>query len=177
MKRAAVFLLTLCLLIFAGCSPGQRQLKAEDINLVFSCKADITTPDGKFTCAVERAGLQSASVEILSGSGAGLKWYWNGDAFRQTYRGLNAESPACVLPEQSFASALVEAFDCAQQPGALERVDGNVFSGSMKDGTFTVSADGGTGNVTELSVPGRNLTASFHDFTEPAFELAFRTGA
>lgn len=176
MKRAAVFLLTFCLLFLAACSGG-KQLKAEDINFVFSCKADVVTQNGKFTCAVERAGMSSASVEILSGSGAGLKWYWNGDGFRQTYCGLSAESTSCVLPEESFAAAIVNAFDSAQQPGALENVEGNIFSGSMKGGSFTLTADGSTGNPVELSIPGRDLTVTFSAFTKPAFQAAFLTNS
>lgn len=173
MKRIFAALLVCCLLSLSGCSAAQKQLKPDDLNYVFSCQADITTPNGSYTCAIERAGLHSASVEILSGSGTGLKWYWNGDGFRQTYEGMTDESPACDLPDNSFASLIVNALDCAQQPNALESAGGNVFRGSMEGNSFAVTADGNTGNITQLTVSDLNITAVFRNFTKPAFESVF----
>jgi hypothetical protein len=173
MKRILAVFLVCCLLSFAGCSAGQKQISPKDLNLVFSCQADITTPSGKYTCAIERAGLRSVSIEILSGDGAGLKWFWNGDGFRQTYQGLEDESQTCDLPENSFASVIVRILDWVQQTNALESVDGNVFRGNMEGTSFAITADGSTGNITQLMVSDLNIDAEFHDFTQPAFETAF----
>jgi hypothetical protein len=173
MKRIFAFFLVCCLLAFSGCSAGQKQISPKDLNFDFSCQADVTTPNGNYTCAIERAGLNSVSVEIISGSGAGLKWYWNGDGFRQTYKGLTDESQTCDLPENSFASVIVKILDWAQQSNALESVGDNVFRGNVEGASFAITADGDTGNITQLTVSDLNLTAAFHDFTQPAFETAF----
>lgn len=168
MKRIRIFLLIASFMLLPGCS-GQKALTAQDIDFVFSCKADVVSPNGNFTCAVNRAGRRDASVAILSGSGSGLKWDWNGNGFHLTYLGLSAESEACTLPDKSFASTLVDALDCAEQPDALKSVGDNVFSGSMDGSSFTVTADGNTGEMRTLSVPSRGLTATFRNFGEPSF--------
>ena len=173
MKRIFAALLVCCLLLFSGCSAAQKQLKPEDLNFVFSCQADITTQNGSYTCAIERAGLHSVSVEVLSENGTGLKWYWNGDGFRQTYQGMTEESPTCDLPDNSFASLIVNVLDCAQQPNALESAGGNVFRGNLKGNSFAISADGNTGNIIQLTVSDYNITAAFRNFTKPAFESVF----
>lgn len=168
MKRVCILFLLACLLLPAGCSAGGKTLTPKGIDFVFSCKIDVVSRDGNFTCALDREGKRDASVAILSGNGEGLKWYWNGNGFRQTYRGLSVESESCVLPEKSFASALVDALDSAEQPGALKASGGNVFSGSMGGGTFTIAADGSAGKIRTLSMPNRGLTVTFRDYAEPA---------
>jgi hypothetical protein len=170
MKRIVTFLVAAWLLLLSGCSSGQKTLAAQDIDFVFSCKIDVTSPSGNLTCSFDRAGRQSAAIAVLSGNGSGLKWYWNGDGFRQTYFGLSAGSETCVLPEKSFASTLVKALDCAEQPGTLDSVGENAFSGSINGCAFTITADGNTGKIRTLSVPDRSLTVTFHDFSKPALQ-------
>lgn len=169
MKRIRFFALFACFLLFSGCSAGEKTLSPKEIDFVFSCKIDVVSRDGSFTCSMNRAGKRDASVTILSGNGEGLSWRWSGNAFRQAYRGLAVESETCVLPEKSFAAALVEALDSAEQPGTLAQTGKNFFSGSMGGGTFTISADGATGRMKTLAVPERGLTFTFHDYDEPAF--------
>jgi hypothetical protein len=169
MKRIFVLFLLSCLLLVPGCSAGHKTMAPEEIDFVFSCKIDVASRDGNFTCAFNRAGKRDASVAILSGSGEGLKWYWSGNTFRQTYNGLSAENETCVLPEKSFASVLVNALDLAEQRGTLKRTDGNAFSGSMDGGTFTITADGNTGKIVAFSMPDRSLNITFRDYDEPAY--------
>lgn len=160
---AAVFFLLLC-----GCSIGEPKIRPEDIDFVFSCKADVSAGGQSFTVELNRAGPLNATVKIVSGSGSGLAWYWNGQNFAQTYQGLSAESDRCVLPQGSFASALVDTLDEAEKQGSLTRVGGNVFSGSSKDGDFTLTADGSTGSITKIEVPGWNVSASLYGYDRPA---------
>lgn len=167
MKRICAIFFLACFLLLSGCSSGGKALNAEDIDFVFSCKIDVASQDGNYTCAFERAGRRDATVEILSGSGKGLKWYWSGNGFHQTYLGLSAENEICVLPDKSFASTLVNALDCAEQPGTLKSTGNNTFSGSMDGGSFTITADGGTGEIRNFSMSDRNLKITFHDFKEP----------
>ncbi len=170
MKRMRILALLVCFFLVPGCS-GHKTVTAENIDYVFSCKIDVVSRNGNFICSFDRTGRRDASVEVLSGSGKGLKWNWNGDGFRQSYLGLSAESETCVLPKKSFASTLVDALDCAEQPGALKNAGDNVFSGSMDGGSYTIAADGSTGKIRTLSVPDCDLTVTFRDF-EPALKGA-----
>lgn len=160
----------LCFAFFFGCSAGGKTVRAEDVNYVFSCKADVTCANGTLTCAFRRAGQQDATVEILSGSGKGLKWYWSGDGFTQTYQNLSARSETCVLPEGSFAPFLVEALDYAEKAGTLESRGDNVFTGSLNGRGFSLTVDGKTGNIQNFSAPDWNFEIKFHDFEEPVLQ-------
>lgn len=121
MKKFFLVCLTAFLMLAAGCSSGGKALSAQDIDFTFSCKVDVSSPVGNYSCAFSRAGMENASVEIISGNGNGLKWYWNGGNFNQTYCGLSAGSENCVLPCNSFALMLVKTVDGASQPGALKK--------------------------------------------------------
>ncbi len=115
---------------------------------------------------MERAGPQTASVEILSGGAAGLAWYWNGKGLVQTYAGLADES-ASSLPEGAFASVLVRALDAAARNGALTAAGENEFSGSTEGFSFSLSADPKTGFPSSLDVSSRNLKVRFYNFDTP----------
>ena len=158
---AAVFFLFLC-----ACSGGPK-IRPEDIDFVFSCKADVSAAGQSFTVELNRGGPQNATVKIVSGSGSGLAWYWNGQNFTQTYQGLSAESSQCVLPQGAFASVLVDTLDDAEKQGALTRAGGNVFSGTSEDGDYTLTADGSTGNITQIAVPGWNISAKLYGYDQP----------
>lgn len=170
MRRILLASLMMSLLLLFGCSSGGKTLQAQDIDFTFSCKIDVTCPTGNPICSFNRAGQKNASIEVLSGSGKGLKWYWSGDGFTQTYYNLSAKSDNCVLPEGSFASLLVKMLDCAEKPGTLESTGNNVFSGSLNGCNFTLTADGNTGNIQTLSVPDWNVTVKFHDFEGESLE-------
>lgn len=154
----------LCLLFLFACSSSQKTIQAQDIDFEFSCKADVACFDNQLICLFSRAGQKDATIEILSGSGKGLKWYWSGDSFTQTYRNLSAKSDNCVLPEGSFASLMVKVLDYAEKPGTLENAGDNVFSGSLNGCSFSLTVDGNTGYIQTLSVPDWNVTVKFHDF-------------
>lgn len=176
MRRClSVCMVILCLVFLFACSSTQREIQAQDINFTFACKIDAACPNGNIVCSFNRAGQKDAAIEILSGSGKGMKWYWSGDGFTQTYQSLSAKSENCVLPECSFASLLVKALDCAEKPNALESSGGNVFSGSMNGCNFTLTVDGSTGNLQTLSVPDWNVTIKFHDFEEKALQTNVQT--
>lgn len=167
MKKFLLVCLTAFLMLAAGCSSGGKALSAQDIDFTFSCKADVSSPAGNYLCAFSRAGMENASVEIVSGNGKGLKWYWNGGNFNQTYCGLSAGSESCVLPCSSFASMLVKTVDGASQPGALKKSGDNVFAGSLNGYNFTLAADGKTGKIQSLDIPTPGFSFRFHDFKEP----------
>lgn len=162
MRRLLFLCLTVMSLLLAGCSSGGKPLSRQDLSLAFSCRADVACRDGSFVCAVRRAGPDDASVEVLSGSGQGLKWYWSGDGFTQTYRGLSARSEACVLPDGAFPALLVEILDCAGKPGALAAEGGNTFSGNLRGCEFRLTANGTTGFPETLSAQDWNLKVVFH---------------
>lgn len=168
MRRVLAASAAVLLLLFCGCSAGAGKIQPEEITFIFSCKADVSAAGGNFTVAFGRAGPRNATVKVVSGSGSGLAWYWNGQNFTQTYQSLSAESGQCVLPEGSFALALVDTLDEAEKTGALTRVSGNVFSGASRDGDFTLTADGSTGNITQITVPGWGITAKLYDYDQPA---------
>ncbi len=154
-------------LILFGCSIGEPKIQPKDIDFVFSCKADVSAGGQSFTVELNRAGPMNATVKVVSGSGSGLAWYWNGQSFAQTYQGLSAESGKCVFPQGAFASVLVDALDEAGKQDALTRVGGNVFSGSCEDGDYTLTADGSTGDITQISVPGWKISAKLYGYDQP----------
>lgn len=170
MRFARVLGLLVAFLLLGGCSSPQKALEAKDIDFTFSCKMDVSCSGENYVCAFERAGRKDASVEILSGKGQGLKWYWNGGGFCQSYRGLSAESETCTLPDGAFAAEVVKALDCAESPNALEKMPDNTFSGTMSGCGFTLTADGGTGRLQTLAVPDWSITVRFHDFREPVLK-------
>ena len=167
MRRLVAACAAVLLLLSSGCS-AEPKIQPNEIDFVFACKADVSAAGQNFTVELNRGGLQNATVKIVSGSGSGLAWYWNGQNFTQTYQGLSAESGGCVLPKGAFAPVLVDVLDEAEKTDALTRVGGNVFSGSCSDGGYTLTADGSTGCITQLSVPGWNLSAKLYGYDRPA---------
>lgn len=155
------------LVLLCGCSANEPKIQPKDIDFVFSCKADVSAGGQNFTVELNRGGPQNATVKIVSGSGSGLAWYWNGQNFTQTYQGLSAESGRCVLPQGAFASVLVDTLDEAEKTETLTRVGGNVFSGSSKDGDYTLTADGSTGDITQIAVPGWNISVKLYSYDQP----------
>ena len=163
MKRFLAFCFAFSFLFLFGCSSGGKTLEPKDLNFIFSCRADATCPSGEFICEFCRSGQEDATVEILSGNGKGLKWYWNGSNFTATYCGLSAQSGTCALPDDSFPALLVAILDCAEKPGALAADGQNTFSGSLKGCEFQLTANGKTGIPETLSVPDRELKVSFQN--------------
>lgn len=164
------FLAAFCAAMLAflcACSGSETRIRPEDIDYVFSCKADISAAGQTCTAELDRGGPGVATVKIVSGAGDGLAWYWNGENFTQTYQGLSAESETCVLPKGAFAAVLVDVLDESEKQSALTRVGGNVFSGSCGDGDFTLTADGSTGCVTQIDVPGWSISAKLYDYDRP----------
>ena len=163
-KKSAVWFFAVCVLLFpvlSGCSA--QNLEAEDIDFTFSCKIDVKSDCGNMTCDFVRAGPQSADIGILSGDAEGLSYDWNGGEFTVSYGGLSVQNDSCALPSTSFAALLVGSLDCAQQKDALTRSREGEFSGRAEGFDFILKADVSTGQITEFSVPEKNLNVKFYE--------------
>jgi hypothetical protein len=168
MRRVFLIFLSALILLLSACSTGGKRLSTEDLSLAFSCRARVSCRGDDYLCSFIRTGPASASLEILSGNGAGLKYMWVGDGFTETYRGLSAQSGACILPDGAFPRLLKEAIDCAAKPDALMAEGANSFSGVVRGSLFHLEADGNTGMPINLSVPDWEMEAVFSDCVEPA---------
>ena len=152
--------------LFAGCG-SRGGIDAGSINFTFGCKADITSPDGNVSYSLDRDGAAQTSLRVLSGPSEGLCWYWDGDGFSSTYKGLAVKSGECVLPENSPACILVRVLGTAEKDGALTISGRGEFSGSTDDGTdFTLTADPETCNIKTVSVPDYNMKVKFYDYKQ-----------
>lgn len=153
------------LLVFLfGCSGSGRSLKQNDLELVFSCRAEVSCQSGDYVCSFCRSGKENASLEILSGPGEGLKFLWNGNSFVQSYRGVTVQNSSCCLPEGAFPVLLTQILDCAATPGTLVSCGPCSFSGAFRGCSFTLAADSATGRLESLNAPDWNLQVSFRDF-------------
>ena len=164
MRRIAVMLISvLFLFVFSGCV--HQELKAEEIDFVFHCKADIVCDQQKVTCELRRTAPGIESVRIISGDLNGLMYDWSGENFSVSYSGLIAKSDDCVLPKTSFISILRQTLDYAAKSGTLTRTHGNEFSGNLNDSDFTVTTNG-TGQIQKVSIPHRGITADLYNYTD-----------
>ncbi len=154
----------LFLLLFSGCA--KPELKAEDIDFSFQCKADLTCNGQKVTCTFSRAAPGIATVRLLTGDLSGLTYFWSGEDFTISYGGMTAKSEECVLPKTSFASVLQQTVDCAEKSGALTKTHGSEFSGSASGFDFTVTVDEASGEIQKIDIPKYGITASLYDYSE-----------
>lgn len=165
MRRIILLLFpVLFLFLFVGCA--KPELKAEDIDFSFQCKADLTCNGQKTTCAFSRAAPGIATIQLLTGDLSGLTYFWSGEDFSISYSGLTAKSDECVLPETSFASILQQTIDCAEKSGALTKTHGSEFSGSASGFDFTVTVDETSGQIQKVDIPKYSITANLYDYSE-----------
>lgn len=154
------------MVLFTGCG-SRAEIETGSINFTFECKADITSPKGDVSYSFDRDGEAGTSLQVLSGASKGLCWYWDGDGFSVTYKGIAAKSGECVLPKNSPAEVLVRVLSTAEKDGALTSSGNGGFSGSTDDGTdFTLTADPKTYNIKEVSVPDYNIKVKFYDYKQ-----------
>jgi hypothetical protein len=166
MRRTVVaFLSILFLFMFVGCS--KKEIKAEEINFNFQCKADVACGEQKITCELNRSAPGIVSIQILSGDLKGLVYNWSGEDFSVSYSGLAAKSEDCVLPKASFAVILKQMFDQAATSGALTKTHGNEFSGNFNDCDFTLVTNG-IGQIQKISIPHRGISAELYDYNKEA---------
>ena len=159
---AAAFVMVL----FAGCG-SHENIKAGSINFTFDCKADVTSPQGNMSYLLDRDGAAETSLQVLSGLSKGLCWYWDGDGFSATYKGLAVKSGECVLPDDSPANIMVRVLSAAEKDGALTASGNGEFAGSTDDGTdFTLTADSETCNINTVSVPDYGIKVKFYDYKQ-----------
>ena len=164
MRRTWIaFLAVLLLVAFAGCS--RKEIRAEEIDFHFQCDANIVSGEQKINCRLNRTSPGIVSVKVSSGDLNGMTYDWSGEDFSITYSGLTAKSEGCVLPNYSFAEVLKQTLDYAEKSGSLTKTHGNEFSGKLNDFDFTVITDG-DGRIKKITVPGRNFSAEFYNFTE-----------
>ena len=168
LRRKILAALAALLLLLSGCAG--RRMEPEDVDFQFDCMVDVQYPGGSASCSFQRAGPQSASVQVISGGPQGLAWSWSGDGFTSMYLGLAAKSDACPLPRDSFARLLVETLDAAERPGALTWTRDCEFSGNAGH-DFTLTADPQTGKVLTLSVPECGFEAKFYSYAQKTIEV------
>lgn len=152
----------LCLLLGGCASP---RIEARDLDFQFDCKAEIHYPGGSVTCSFQRTGPENAGLEILSGGPAGLSWSWSGNGFTALYQGLAASGENCILPQDSFASVLVNTLDQAEKTDSLTPTHDNEFSGNAGY-DYTLTADPETGKILTLNVPECGVKAEFYDYAQ-----------
>lgn len=156
----------LIMLLFSGCG-SREQIKPESINFAFACSTDISSPQGNMSYSLSRDGAAETSLKVLSGPAKGLCWYWDGDGFSATYKGLAVKSGECVLPKYSPADILVRVLDASDKNGALTESENGEFSGSTDDDIdFTLTADPETCNIKTISVPEYNIKAKFYNYVQ-----------
>lgn len=164
--RRMVFLLfpLLFLFLFSGCA--QPELKAEDIDFSFQCKADVTCNGQKTTCLFSHSAPGIASVQILSGNLNGLTYFWSGEDFSVSYSGLTVKSEECVLPQTSFASVLQQAADSSEKIETLTKTHGNEFSGIAPNFDFTITVDEKSGQIQKIDIPRYGMTVELYEYSE-----------
>jgi hypothetical protein len=164
MRRTRIaFFAVLLLIVFAGCS--RAEVKAEEIDFHFQCDVNIVSGEQKINCCLNRTSPGIVSLKIASGDLNGMTYDWSGEDFSITYCGLTAKSESCVLPTYSFAEVLKQTLDCAEKSGSLTKTHGNEFSGNLNGFDFTLTTDG-DGRIQKITVPGRNFSAEFYNYTE-----------
>jgi len=164
LRRTAIVSAALLMALLCGCG-GRKEVTAGSINFTFSCSTDVSSPQGAVSYAVNRSGAAGTSLEVMSGTSKGLCWYWDGEGFSATYKGLAVKSGECVLPRSSPAAVLVSALSAAEKDGGLTRDGSGAFCGSTENGLdFTVTADAETYNIKTVSVPDCGIKADFYNY-------------
>ncbi|HEX2985832.1 MAG TPA: hypothetical protein VHO71_03365 [Caproiciproducens sp.] len=168
MKRLlCVFISFSVFIILFGCGSGpERTFNADDIELTFQCKADISYNGQTISGSISRAAPGIVSVQITSGGLNGLTYYWTGENFDISYSGLTAKNQDCVLPKTSLPFLIRETLDSAAKTGALTKTHGNEFSGSASGYDYTLKLDESSGKISEISIPKYGIDAKLHDYSE-----------
>lgn len=157
----AFFILTLP---FTACSAST--METTDINFCFQCKADVNFNGEQFCCNLSRDAPGRASVQLLNGDLNGLSYNWDGDGFSVSYGDVCAKSEDCVLPDTSFAVALLQVLDYAERSDSLTPGSNGTFTGNLNDCDFTITVDKNSGNIQTLAFPQKNLSVKFYNYNK-----------
>jgi hypothetical protein len=162
-KSIAAIIGILLIFVFSGCA--KQDIKAEEIDFIFNCKANVTFEGQKLTCQLNRTAPEIINIQIISGDLNGLIYDWDGEGFSISYSGITAKSENSVLPKAAFAEIIKQTLDCACKDGALTKTHGNEFAGKYNDMDFTIATDG-NGQISKITIPQRGITAELYEYTE-----------
>lgn len=170
LKKLLVVLATvLVILPAAGCSEGGNVGRApENITKGFTCDAVISYNGMSMTAYLMRPAPGSCRIEITDPIPvAGLVMDWSGDGFKLNYMGINVPFDTDVLPDSSFASAIVNVLETTAQTTEFDVTatdTDTVYSAVCDSGKYTISFNTESGSLTGIDIPSINLSAVFSSF-------------
>lgn len=132
----------------------------------FSNAATVICGDDKFDCEISRNAQGLTSVKVLEPTELkGLTFLWNGEGHSVDYSGLSCKFSSNFLPENSFATAIMEVLNTIDNSEGIKQKssgkDGTIYVGESKSGKFRLTTDSCTGDITEINIDNLKLSVKF----------------
>ncbi len=158
--------------------------------LLWGCSAQTPEPDGKIVREKLQGGYQTTTkvkyqeleatmtiyqppmncAQVVFDSPPSLqnlKMTFFTDRTKLEYEGKSFEFSAGSLPSKAAAQLVISALNAVTQDQGItvrQQDDKLVIQGELADGSFSLEADGKSGNLLTLSIPERELELEILDF-------------
>lgn len=171
MRRILITLsvIAVTLISFAACN--YFSIKPPDPVTEFTATADILYNGQKYVCSISNTSKDTASVTVTKPQElAGFSCVWQGSGYSVEYKDLFCRSNVEYLPQNAFASALVDVLKCCENTEKLrvKQLDSEktVYEGECKNGKFLLTCSTADGIIQIVEINNILLKVKFSNQEE-----------
>lgn len=155
-------------MIFAFTSCSIKDENNSDISTTFTSQANVVFNDTEMICKISRTATNIACISIIQPIELqGITFSWTDNNYKVSYNELGYENNIEILPNNSFAQAIINVLNSIESKENISLVSSNdntnTFNGTCSSGKFFVTVQKSNSSIKNIKLDEINLIIDFFD--------------